>query len=93
VYQWTTAGKTPPPLREAVTALARGEIDIVVLTSSVQLAHVVADREEQHLGPEVRRALEHTVIASIGPTTSEEGAPARLARSTSKRRIPRWAFS
>jgi len=71
VYQWTLPENTAP-LREAVTALARGEIDIVVLTSSVQLAHLWQIAEEQHLGPEVRRALEHTVIASIGPTTSEE---------------------
>jgi len=71
VYQWTLPENTGP-LREAVTALARGEIDIVVLTSSVQLAHLWQVAEEQRLAAEVRSALEHTVIASIGPTTSEE---------------------
>ena len=44
----------------------------MLLTSSVQLAHLWQIIEEQHLEQDVRRGLERTVIASIGPTTSEE---------------------
>jgi uroporphyrinogen-III synthase len=71
VYQWTLPEDTDP-LRQAAAALARGEIDIVVLTSGVQLAHLWQVVEQEKLVDDVRRALERTAIASIGPTTSEE---------------------
>lgn len=71
VYQWTLPEDTAP-LRHAAAALARGEIDVVVLTSGVQLAHLWRIVEQEKLVDDVRRALERTAIASIGPTTSEE---------------------
>ena len=71
VYQWTLPEDTEP-LRKAAAALARGEIDVVVLTSGVQLAHLWQIVEQEKLVDEVRRALERATIASIGPTTSEE---------------------
>jgi uroporphyrinogen-III synthase len=71
VYQWALP-EDLEPLRAAARALARGEIDVVVLTSGVQLAHLWQVVEEMHLEDEARRALARTVIASIGPTTSEE---------------------
>ena len=71
IYQWTLPEDTDP-LRQAAAALARGEIDIVVLTSGVQLAHLWQVVEQEKLVDDVRRALERTAIASIGPTTSEE---------------------
>ena len=39
---------------------------------AVQLAHLWQVVEEMHLESEARRALARTVIASFGPTTSEE---------------------
>ncbi len=71
VYQWTLPDDVQP-LRDAAIALSRGEVDVMLLTSSVQLAHLWQIIEEQHLEQGVRRGLERTVIASIGPTTSEE---------------------
>ena len=71
VYQWTLP-EDVQPLRDAAVALSRGEVDVMLLTSSIQLAHLWQIIEEQHLEQDVRRSLERTVIASIGPTTSEE---------------------
>jgi len=71
VYQWALPDDVQP-LRDAAIALSRGEVDVMLLTSSVQLAHLWQIIEEQHLEQDVRRGLERTVIASIGPTTSEE---------------------
>ncbi len=63
--------KTPPPLRNAVTALAQGQIDVVLLTSSVQIHHLLQIAEEMQLRDEVLHALNRAVLASIGPVTSE----------------------
>ena len=71
VYQWTLP-EDVEPLRRAANALARGEVDVLLLTSGVQLAHLWQIVEEQKLEQDVRRSLARTVIASIGPTTSEE---------------------
>jgi len=71
VYQWTLP-EDVEPLRRAANALARGEVDVILLTSSVQLVHLWQIIEEQKLEQDVRRSLARTVIASIGPTTSEE---------------------
>lgn len=71
VYQWTLP-EDVEPLRRAAAALAGGEVDVIILTSGIQLAHLWQIIEEQKLAPDVRRSLERVVIASIGPTTSEE---------------------
>ncbi len=71
VYQWTLP-EDVEPLRRAAMALARGEVDVILLTSGVQLAHLWRIVEELKLEQDVRRSLERTIIASIGPTTSEE---------------------
>ena len=39
VYQWTLP-QDLEPLRDAVTAVTRAEVDVVILTSGVQLAHL-----------------------------------------------------
>ena len=59
------------PLKKAVTAIARGEVDVVVFTTSVQVVHLWQIVEEMRLEADVRRELPRAVIASIGPTTSE----------------------
>lgn len=71
IYQWVLPEDTAP-LRSAVGALARGEIDVVILTSGVQLAHLFQVAEDMGEESALVRALGRVVIASIGPTTSEE---------------------
>lgn len=70
VYQWDLPDD-PGPLREAVRRLAAGEIDVLLLTSSVQFEHLLRIAAELGLEGAVRLACRRLVIASIGPTTSE----------------------
>jgi uroporphyrinogen-III synthase len=71
IYRWALP-ETLEPLRRAVWALLRGEIDIVVLTASIQLVHLLRVADQMGLEALMRRALKRTVIASVGPMTSEE---------------------
>jgi uroporphyrinogen-III synthase len=75
VYQWELPEDTAP-LRDAVHRLARGEFDVVLFTTSVQLTHLLQIAGEE--GIDVAAALRKTVIASIGPTTSEALRECRL---------------
>jgi uroporphyrinogen-III synthase len=78
VYQWDLPHDLGP-LREAVRRLAAGEIDVLLLTSSVQLDHLLRIAAEMGLEDAVRSACGRSVIASIGPTTSETLAELGLA--------------
>ncbi len=68
VYQWDLPEDTEP-LREAVKRLCAGKFDVLMLTTSVQVAHLFRIADE--LGCNVRPALSRMMIASVGPTTSE----------------------
>ena len=70
VYQWDLP-QDIGPLREAAQRLARGEADVVMFTTQIQLHHLFRIAGEMGIEAEVRRGLERAVIASIGPTTSE----------------------
>ena len=71
IYRWLLP-EDLGPLREGVAALLRGEVDVVLLTSSVQLEHLLRIADDMGQAEPVRAALQHTVVASIGPMTSEE---------------------
>jgi uroporphyrinogen-III synthase len=71
VYRWALP-EDVEPLKRAVTAISRGEVDVVIFTTSVQLVHLWQIVGEMRLETDVRRGLARSVIASIGPTTSEE---------------------
>ncbi len=70
VYQWALP-EDLRPLQAAARRLAAGEIDVLLVTSSSQLEHLLKVAAELGLEQEVRRACGRAVIASIGPTTSE----------------------
>jgi uroporphyrinogen-III synthase len=70
VYKWEPPEDTGP-LREAISALSRGEIDVVMFTSSPQVRHLFRFAEEMKLRDPLLRGLNTAVVASIGPTTSE----------------------
>ena len=70
VYQWDLPLDTAP-LREAARRLARGEFDVLVLTTSMQLPHLAQMAEEEGIAIPFRDALHNLAICSIGPTTSE----------------------
>ncbi len=71
VYRWALP-EDLAPLRAAVKALAGGEIDVALFTTGVQVAHLFQVAAEMHLKESVRHGFHHTLVASIGPTTSEE---------------------
>jgi uroporphyrinogen-III synthase len=71
IYQWALP-EDVAPLRAAVKALAAGEIDVALFTTSVQLAHLFQTAAEMKMEEAMRLGLSRTVVASIGPTTSEE---------------------
>jgi uroporphyrinogen-III synthase len=70
VYEWGLP-EDLGPLRAAVDAISRGEIDVVLFTTGIQVNHLLQVAADMHRDPDVRRALTQMVIASIGPTTSE----------------------
>jgi uroporphyrinogen-III synthase len=71
VYRWALP-EDVGPLKAAVTATAGGTIDVAMFTTSIQLVHFWQIAREMQLETPVRRGLARAVVASIGPTTSEE---------------------
>jgi uroporphyrinogen-III synthase len=71
VYQWALP-EDIGPLRSAVRAIADGGVDVALFTSATQAVHLMKIAEEEQLAERVRAGLGRMVIASIGPTTSEE---------------------
>lgn len=70
VYQWDLPEDTGP-LRAAAREVAAGRIDVLLLTTSMQLPHLLRMAEEEGVAADVKRELERVAICSIGPTTSE----------------------
>ena len=70
VYQWALP-EDLGPLQEAARRLAAGEIDVLLVTSSAQVEHLLKVAADVGLEDEVRKACGRVVMASIGPTTSE----------------------
>lgn len=87
VYQWALP-EDLEPLRQAVRAIAAGELDVALFTSATQAVHLMKVADSLALGDAVRAGLQRMAIASIGPTTSEElrqqGIPVDLEPSHPK---------
>jgi uroporphyrinogen-III synthase len=71
VYRWALPDDTAP-LERAVDALVAGSIDVSMFTTATQLVHLVRIAASTGRESAVLAALRRTVLASIGPTTSEE---------------------
>jgi uroporphyrinogen-III synthase len=71
VYQWALP-EDLAPLRAAVRALAEGKIDVVLFTTGVQAMHLFQVAAEMNLEEAMRWGVNRALVASIGPTTSEE---------------------
>ncbi len=71
VYEWGLPEDTAP-LRLAAAALAGGEVDVALFTTSVQVVHLLKIAAEMNLQEAVRRAFARILVGSIGPVTSEE---------------------
>ena len=70
VYQWDLPADTKP-LEANVRALAAGERDVLLFTSGHQVVNLLRLAQQLGLEAPLRDALRTTVVASIGPTTSE----------------------
>jgi uroporphyrinogen-III synthase len=70
VYEWALPEDTGP-LRFAISAMAREEIDVVLFTTATQADHLLQIAVEMKVEAPLRLALSRMVVASIGPTTSE----------------------
>jgi uroporphyrinogen-III synthase len=58
-------------LREAAARLAAGQVDVILLTTSMQVVNLFRIAEEEGIARQVREAFGSAFVASIGPTTSE----------------------
>lgn len=71
VYQWALPDDLAP-LEAAVRAIATGGIDVALFTTATQVVHLLKIAASMGMDDQVRRGLNGCVVASIGPTTSEE---------------------
>jgi len=71
VYRWAMP-EDVVPLQAAVRALAAGNIDVVLFTTSVQATHLFEVAVQMNLEQAMRSGLDRAIVSSIGPTTSEE---------------------
>lgn len=71
VYRWDLP-EDVAPLHDAVKKSARGEIDLVLFTTSVQVMHLLRIAREMGEEARVREGLAGMAVGSIGPVTSEE---------------------
>lgn len=71
VYRWALP-EDVGPLRAAVGGIVRGELDVAIFTTSVQVVHLMEVAASLGQADAVRDGLRRMVVASIGPTTTEE---------------------
>jgi uroporphyrinogen-III synthase len=71
VYRWALP-EDIEPLRRAVDALARDELDVAIFTTATQVVHLLRVASTMNLEDAAREGLSKLVVASIGPTTSQE---------------------
>jgi uroporphyrinogen-III synthase len=71
VYQWALPNDLAP-LRAAITAISEGVFEVALFTTAIQAVHLFQVAAEMKLEESVREGLNRAMVASIGPTTSEE---------------------
>ena len=70
IYEWSLPDDTEP-LREAVRAIMRGDVDVTLFTTSVQVTHLLKIAKELGSEAAVLQGFGRIVVGSIGPVTSE----------------------
>jgi uroporphyrinogen-III synthase len=78
VYRWALPDDIEP-LRAAVSSVAHGEVEVAIFTTGMQVVHLFQVAGMMQQEDAVRAALRGMVVASIGPTTSEELRQQQLA--------------
>lgn len=70
VYRWELP-EDIGPLKDAIRSLTQNQVEVVLLTSSVQFAHAAQIAAEMGMAEQFTSALNRIVVASIGPIASE----------------------
>jgi uroporphyrinogen-III synthase len=70
VYEWALP-ENIQPLREAVLALAHGHVDVVLFMNAGQVMHLFLIAERMGYVEALHEGFRSTLIASIGPSTTE----------------------
>src|SRR5437660_11097608 len=71
VYQWALPHDLAP-LRAAIKAIAEETVGVTLCTTAAQAIHLFQVAAEMKVEEAVKNGLARAVVASIGPTTSEE---------------------
>lgn len=69
-YAWTLP-EDLTPLHDAIERIARGDAEVALFTSGIQLSHLLEVAAERGAVERLRAGLGRMVIASVGPLTSE----------------------
>ncbi len=70
IYQWDLP-EDLAPLQEAARRIAATQADVVLFTTSIQIQHLFRIASEAGTEQAVRDGINRSVVASIGPTTTE----------------------
>ena len=79
VYRWALP-EDSSPLRQALESTIAGEFDVLLFTSAIQFKNVLQVAGSANRGVEWIAAANRCVVASIGPTASENAQLSRPAR-------------
>jgi len=71
VYQWALPDDLEP-LKAGIQAIVDGRVDVVLFTTATQVVHLLKVAESLGCRDAVVAACTHLLVASIGPTTTEE---------------------
>jgi uroporphyrinogen-III synthase len=71
VYQWALPDDLGP-LKAGIQAIVDRQVDAVLFTTATQVVHLLKVADSMGVRDAVRDGLKGAVVASIGPTTSEE---------------------
>ena len=77
-YEWTLP-EDLSPLYDAIDRIARGEAEVALFTSGIQVTHLLRIADQRGATEALLRGLSRTVIASVGPLTSEVLSAAGLS--------------
>lgn len=70
-YQWAMP-EDLEPLRRAVSAVVDGRVDVLLVTSGIQIVHFLNVARDMDQEARVTAALARVIIGSIGPSASTE---------------------
>ena len=70
VYQWALP-EDIGPLQCAIQEIVDGKIDVLLITSANQVHNLMEVAAQSRLEEAVRRGLQHTLVVSVGPISTE----------------------